>query len=42
MQNRSVGLIDADPNQHSTYWAEKEGRPDNIELIKNVTEKNIV
>jgi len=38
----SIALIDADPNQHSAAWANKKGRPDNIQLIENATEENIL
>jgi chromosome partitioning protein len=37
-----IALIDADPNQHSAAWANKEGRPENIQLIGNATEENIL
>lgn len=37
-----IALIDADPNQHSAAWANKKGRPDNIQLIENATEENIL
>jgi chromosome partitioning protein len=37
-----IAMIDADPNQHSAAWANKEGRPENIQLIENATEENIL
>jgi chromosome partitioning protein len=37
-----IAMIDADPNQHSAAWANKEGRPENIKLIENATEENIL
>lgn len=41
-KNISIGLIDADPNQHSAAWANKEGCPSNIVLFENITEENIL
>jgi chromosome partitioning protein len=38
----SVTLLDADPNQHSAKWAAKEGCPENISIIPNVTEESII
>lgn len=40
--NASVTLIDADPNQHSAKWASKEGCPENIFTVPNVTEESII
>lgn len=33
-QDISVTLVDADPNQHSAAWANKDGRPSNLHLIE--------
>ncbi len=41
-QGTSVTLIDADPNQHSAKWAQKEGCPSNIILIEKSTEETII
>jgi chromosome partitioning protein len=38
----NIALIDADPNQHSAAWANKEGRPENIQLFENATEESIL
>lgn len=38
----TVTLLDADPNQHSAKWANKEGCPENISVIPNVTEESII
>jgi len=38
----NIALIDADPNQHSAAWANKDGCPENIQLIENATEENIL
>ncbi|MDH5561764.1 MAG: ParA family protein [Deltaproteobacteria bacterium] len=40
--NTSVTLIDVDPNQHSAKWAQKEGRPSNIQLVEKSTEETII
>ena len=40
--NTSVTLIDADPNQHSAKWAQKDGCPSNIKLIEKSTEETII
>lgn len=40
--NTSVTLIDADPNQHSAKWAQKEGCPINVALIEKSTEETII
>lgn len=37
-----VTLIDVDPNQHSAKWANKEGRPSNLQLIEKADEENII
>ena len=38
----NIALIDADPNQHSAAWAQKDGKPDNIKLFENVTSESIL
>ena len=38
----SVGLIDADPNQHSAKWARKEGCPHNIKLYDATDEDSVL
>ena len=40
--NIDIGLIDADPNQHSAKWAIKDGVPSNIRLISNSSEESII
>ena len=40
--NTSVTLIDADPNQHSAKWAQKDGCPSNIKLVEKSTEETII
>lgn len=40
--NTDITLIDADPNQHSAKWAQKEGKPPNIMLIEKSTEETII
>lgn len=40
--NIDIGLIDADPNQHSAKWATKNGVPSNIRLISNSSEESII
>ncbi|PSJ15876.1 ParA family protein [Nitrosomonas supralitoralis] len=40
--NTNVTLIDADPNQHSAKWAQKDGCPMNIKLIEKSTEETII
>jgi len=37
-----VTLIDADPNQHSAKWANKEGRPANLSVVENSDEESII
>ncbi len=37
-----IALMDADPNQHSAEWAQKEGKPGNIILFEHVTSENIL
>ncbi len=41
-QGFSVTLIDADPNQHSAAWAKKEGCPENLHVMENVTQENMI
>lgn len=41
-KNQTLALIDADPNQHSARWANKDGCPDNIKLYGNAGEENIL
>jgi chromosome partitioning protein len=41
-QGAAVTLIDVDPNQHTAKWALKEGCPQNISIVGNVTEQNII
>ena len=36
-----VTMIDADPNQHSAKWGNKEGKPDKIDLIENPKGRSI-
>ena len=38
----NIALIDADPNQHSAAWAQKDGKPDNIKLFEKVTSESIL
>ncbi|MXS77961.1 ParA family protein [Nitrosomonas sp. JL21] len=40
--NTTITLIDADPNQHSAKWAQKDGCPTNIKLIEKSTEETII
>lgn len=40
--NTSITLIDADPNQHSAKWAQKDGCPPNIRLVEKSTEETII
>ncbi len=37
-----IALIDADPNQHSAAWAQREGKPKNIILFEAVTNESIL
>ncbi len=41
-KNIGVTLIDADPNQHAAKWAEMEGCPLNIDLIRDANEETIL
>lgn len=38
----SVGIVDADPHQHSAGWAKLPGCPENINIYGNATEENII
>ena len=40
--NASVAIIDADPEKWISSWGQKEGKPDNITIISEVTEESIV
>lgn len=37
----SVAIIDADPNKPVSRWAKLPGKPENLKVIDNVTERNI-
>lgn len=37
-----VAIIDADPNQHCTAWAAKDGKPQNIDVVPNATGETIL
>jgi chromosome partitioning protein len=38
----SVTVIDADPNKPVSRWAARPGKPDNLTLVDDVTEKTII
>lgn len=38
----SVTIIDADPNKPVSRWAARAGRPDNLTLVDDVTERSII
>jgi chromosome partitioning protein len=38
----SVAVIDADPNKPVSQWASREGKPENLHVIADVTEKSII
>lgn len=40
--NAAVTIIDADPEKWISSWGEKEGKPDNIKIMSEVTEETIV
>lgn len=41
-RNAAVTIIDADPEKWISSWGEKEGKPDNIKIMSEVTEETIV
>ena len=41
-KNINITMIDADPNQHSSKWALKQGCPKNIDIIECSDEESII
>lgn len=41
-ETRPTTIIDADPRHPITTWAEKPGRPDNLSVVTNTSEKTIL
>jgi chromosome partitioning protein len=42
LKGAAVTIIDADPNKPVSEWAKREGRPGNITVIADVSEKTII
>jgi chromosome partitioning protein len=42
LKGASVTVIDADPNKPVSQWAAREGRPDNLAVIADISEKTII
>lgn len=42
LKNASVTVIDADPNKPLSQWAGREGRPENLTVLADVSEKTII
>ncbi len=42
LKGASVTIIDADPNKPVSQWAEREGRPENLTVISDVSEDTII
>ncbi len=38
----SVAIIDADPNKPVSQWADRPGKPDNLVVISDISEKTII
>jgi chromosome partitioning protein len=42
LKGASVTVIDADPNKPVSQWAAREGRPQNLTVISDISEKTII
>src|SRR5262245_8622765 len=42
LKGASVTIIDADPNKPVSQWAAREGRPENLTVISEVSQDSIV
>jgi chromosome partitioning protein len=42
LKGASVTIIDADPNKPVSQWAGREGRPENLTVISDISEKTII
>ena len=42
LKGASVTVIDADPNKPVSQWAAREGRPENLTVISDISEKTII
>src|ERR1700730_19086231 len=42
LKGASVTIIDADPNKPVSEWARREGRPDNLAVVADISEKTII
>jgi chromosome partitioning protein len=42
LKGASVTVIDADPNKPVSQWAGREGRPENLAVISDISEKTII
>ena len=42
LKGASVTIIDADPNKPVSQWAGREGRPQNLAVISDISEKTII
>jgi chromosome partitioning protein len=42
LKNATVTVIDADPNKPLSQWAAREGRPENLTVMADVSEKTIL
>lgn len=42
LKGAPVTIIDADPNKPVSQWAAREGRPENLTVLSDVTEKTII
>jgi chromosome partitioning protein len=42
LKGASVTVIDADPNKPVSQWAAREGRPENLAVIADISEKTII
>ncbi len=38
----AVTIIDADPNRPVTAWARRPGKPENLEIVSDVTEESVI
>jgi chromosome partitioning protein len=42
LKGGAVTVLDADPNKPVSQWARREGRPDNLSVVANISEKTII
>ena len=42
LKGGAVTIIDADPNRPMTRWARREGRPQNLTVVSDVSERSII